>query len=316
VDGRRAAPPEDCGGRTTADDLAEVLEDPSEFRLDDVNEALQSPFIVLREHGVDPRLASVIDRLAYSAVGEELASRALALLQERPVPDEEALRASLKPFVWFLDRAAEGGILLTASGYLKPADVVAAAQLLPTMHGWIGKAVREIDAMPVLQFRKALQSLGLLRKHKGSLRLTRTGRDAQAAQQNLWSRLADRLVPKTDGFDTEATLLLLLHAATSPDTELPFDAIAAALTHLGWRSRDGAPVVGYDLYRLRALDVLRNVSDARLNPGGRARARSPAEAVARNPPSRWETGACVRRRRVSERPVRTIAFAPRVVQER
>ena len=86
VDGRRAAPPEDCGGRRTADELAEVLEDPSRFDLDEVNEALQNPFLVLRDHGLDPRLAALIDRLTYSPVGEELASRALSLLDERPVP--------------------------------------------------------------------------------------------------------------------------------------------------------------------------------------------------------------------------------------
>ena len=169
VDGRRAAPPEDCGGRRTADELAEVLEEPSLFDLGEVNEALQNPFMVLRDHGLDPRLAALIDRLTYSPVGEDLAARALSLLDERPVPDEKVLHASLTPFIWFLDRAAEGGIQLTASGYLKPADVTAAAEVLPTMHGWIGQANREIDTTPVLHFRKALQALGLVRKHKGSL---------------------------------------------------------------------------------------------------------------------------------------------------
>ena len=246
-----------------------------------MNEALQSPFIVLCEHGLDSRLAGVIDRLTYSPVGEDLTSRALSLLEERPVPNEEALRASLKPFIWFLDRAAEGGIPLTASGYLKPADVAAAAEVLPTMQGWIGKAIREIDTTPVLHFRKALQSLGLLRKHKGSLRLTRAGHDSQAAWQNLWNRLADRLVPNADGFDTEATMLLLAYAATSPDTELPLDTIAAALTHLGWQSRDGTPIIGYDLYWLRALDVLRNVSNAHFHRGGRWRISVEAAELAR-----------------------------------
>ena len=263
VDGRRAGPPEDCGGCRTADELADVVEDPSRFDLDEVNEALQGPFLVLREHGLDPRLVDVIDRLAYSPLGEELTSRAFALLEERPVPPEEALRAALKPVIWFLDRAAEGGIALTANGYLKPADVAAAAEVLPAMGGWIGKANREHDTTPVLHFREALRSLGLLRKHKGSLQLTHAGSDAQAAWQDLWNRLADRLVPSADGFETDATLLLLAYAATSPDTELPLDTIAAALTHLGWQSGDGAPIVGYDLYQLRALDILRNISHAR-----------------------------------------------------
>lgn len=193
-------------------------------------------------------------------MGEDVACRALSLLEERAVPDEEELHTSLTPFVWFLDRAADGGIQLTASGYLKPVDVTAAAEVLPTMHGWIGRANREIDTAPVLHFRKALQGLGLLRKHKGSLLLTRAGHDSHAAWQVLWNHLADRLVPNAEGFDTDATLLLALYAATSPDSELPFDTLAAALTHLGWQSHDGTPIVGYDLYRLRALDVLRSVS--------------------------------------------------------
>lgn len=267
VDGRRAAPPEDCGSRRTADELAEVLEDPSLFDLAQVNEALHSPFLVLREHGIEPRLVALIDRLTYSPVGDDLASRALSLLDERTVPDEKTVHASLTPFIWFLERAADGGIQLTASGYLKPADVTAAAALLPTMHGWIGKANRENDTFPVLDFRKALQTAGLLRKHKGSLLLTRAGHDAHAAWQTLWNHLADRLVPNRDGFDTDATLLLLLYTATSAGSEPPLGMIADALNHLGWQSSDRTPITASDLYRLPALDVLRNVSTAHPSAG-------------------------------------------------
>jgi hypothetical protein len=79
----------------------------------------------------------------------------------------------------------------------------AAVEVLPTVHGWIGQANRESDTTPVLHFRKALQALGLLRKHTGSLVLTRAGHDSHDAWQTLWNHLADRLVPNTDGFDTE-----------------------------------------------------------------------------------------------------------------
>lgn len=81
----------------------------------------------------------------------------------------------------FLDRAAAGEIALTSAGYLRPVDVAAAARVVPTMGGWMGKANRESDAMPVLHFRKMLQSVGLLRKHKGALRLTRAGAAARQA---------------------------------------------------------------------------------------------------------------------------------------
>ena len=281
VDGRRAAPPEDCGGRRTADELAEVLEDPSLFDLAQVNEALQSPFLVLREHGLDPRLAALIDRLTYSPVGEDLASRALSLVDDRPAPDEEALQAALKPLIWFLDRAVDDGIPLTAAGYLKPADVTAAAQVLPTMRGWIGKANRENDAFPVLHFRKALQTVGLLRKHKGSLLLTSAGHDAGAAWQTLWNHLADRLVPSTDGFETEATLLLLIYTATSAGSEPPLDRIAEGLNHLGWQGGDRTPITTSDVYRLRALDVLRNVSNVPVSSLGRWRIGDEAAELAR-----------------------------------
>ena len=40
INGRRAAPPEDCGGLREAADLAEVLADPAHFDLDEINEAL------------------------------------------------------------------------------------------------------------------------------------------------------------------------------------------------------------------------------------------------------------------------------------
>lgn len=236
---------------------------------------------MLREHGLDPRLAALIDRLTCSPSGEDLVSRALSLLDERPAPDQLALRMSLTPFVWFLDRAAAGGIVLTASGYLKPADVTAAAEQLPTMRRWIGKANREHDAVPVLHLRKALQTLGLLRKHKGSLLLTRAGHDARAAWQALWNHLADRLVPSTDGFDADATLLLLLYTATSAGGEPPLDAIADALNHLGWQSGDSTPITTSHLYRLRALDVLRNVSAAQPGPGGRWRIDDAAAELAR-----------------------------------
>jgi hypothetical protein len=174
-------------------------------------------------------------------------------------PDEKELDESLRAFTWFLDRAADEGIPLTAAGHLRPADVAAVSHALPTMGGWIGKANRESETMPVLHFRKVLQSLGLLRKHKGALRLTRAGASAQQAPEELWNHVADKLVPAADGFDTDAALLLLAYAATSAESEIPLDDIAAALTTVGWRA-DSQPIERRDLFGIPALEVLRNVT--------------------------------------------------------
>ncbi len=164
VDGRRAAPPEDCGGYTDAENLAEVLEDPAVLDLDELNEALGSPFFVLREFGIEPRLGDLVNRLRYTRVGEDVSARAVSLITARTDLDEPDLTAALRAHRWFLDRASAGPIPLTAAGYLKPSDVVEASKVVPAMADWIGEKNREAQAFPLLEFRSTLVSMGLLRK--------------------------------------------------------------------------------------------------------------------------------------------------------
>jgi hypothetical protein len=259
LSGRRAAPPEDCGGVTDGAELAELLGDSEAFDIDAINASLRSPYVALSEHNLDRRLIDLINRLTYSPVGEDLERRAVALMSDPEPSEARELRDAFRAFTWFLDRAAEGEISLTAAGYLRPVDVAAAARVVPTMEGWIGKANRESETTPILHFRQVLQSLGLLRKYKGALRLTRAGAAAQQAPEELSNRLADTLVPAESGFNADAALLLLAYAATSADAELPLDDVAAALTAAGWQTDDG-PIERQDLYAIPALEVLRNVT--------------------------------------------------------
>jgi hypothetical protein len=105
---------------------------------------------------------------------------------------------------------------LTTAGYLKPADVEEASKVVPVMNDWIGKHNREIQCYPLLRFREGAQPLGLLRKHKGTLLLTKAGVAAQRDADILWEHLAGRLIPKSDEkFQTQATLLMLTYAAAS-----------------------------------------------------------------------------------------------------
>lgn len=279
IDGRRAAPPEDCGGVTDAEDLAAVLDDPAHFDLEETNEALNNPYFILREYGVNERLVDLVNRLRYTSIGDDLAARmtSLVLPATEPSPDERG--ESLRAHRWFLDRARGGGIELTSAGYLKPADVEAASRVVPAMGDWIGKNNRESLAAPLLDFRHTLQSMGLLRKYKGRLLLTRAGAAAQQDPEKLWDLLASKLVGAGEGFDRDATLLLLAYAATSGDADLPLGSIAEALGQLGWRHRDGTPLDGYELYRLPAFDVLANVSGRAAPARGERRQISPCAAA-------------------------------------
>jgi len=151
---------------------------------------------------------------------------------------------------------------LDIGGLSQAGSVVTASEIVPAMGDWIGTNNREVHCAPLLDFRQTLQSMGLVRKHKGTLVLTRAGAAAQRDPAELWDHLAMRLVPGgDDSFESQATLLLLAYAGSSDNSELPIDQVAMALTELGWRHSDGAPVSGSTLYRLPAYDVLINISD-------------------------------------------------------
>lgn len=283
VNGDRAAPPEDCGGITDAASLAEVLDDPARFEPDAIKKALRGPYFVLRECGVDARLVDLVNRLRYTSVGARLADRAMRSCSGPHSLDDQDLAAYLGAHRWFLDRAADDGIPLTSAGYLKPDDVVAAVKVVPEMGDWIGENNREANCIPLLEFRHSLQSLGLLRKYKGKLILTKAGIAAQRDPTTLWDHLAARLLTDTEGpFELQATLVFLAYAGSCGDAELPFGEIAEVLTELDWRHADLSPVQGRDLYQMPAHYALINVADRpndrtrrnRLSPGAAALARA------------------------------------------
>ena len=195
-----------------------------------------------------------------------------------PTPTDDDMAAALTAFTWFLGRAAIDGIELTSAGYLKPADVEAASEVVPAMRDWPGKNNRENLARPLLHFRKALQQVGLLRKNKDRLQLTRAGSSASRDPRALWNHLATRIgKPAQDRFEQELSLLLLAYAASSRDGSLPVDSIAWALDRIGWKNHDRRPIEGYQVYHYAPLplEILMNV-DGPDAPRSTRRTLSPA----------------------------------------
>lgn len=259
IDGRRAAPPEDCGGRTTSKELAAIVDDPAFFDVDEANDALSAPHIVLRASGLDPRAIDLIRRLEFSEPALGVFRRAQRL--QPPVTDlstsEKAV--ALNAYSFFLDRVGSEGLQLTSAGYLKPADAEAISAVLPTLHGWIGKKNRETQTIPLLNFRESMRELGLVRKFKGKLVLTPAGRSMLGNPEKLWIHIVSRLVSDKSHYETEASLLLLICLATTSDQAIDFGEIASALHSLGWR-QDGGQPDKYAPYHLLASNVAANVN--------------------------------------------------------
>lgn len=284
VDGRRAAPPDDCGGMTDAESLAEVLNDPAHFDLDELNQALRSPYVLLLEASVDQRLVALVNRLRSTDLGADLAARVISLSSEPTTLSPDDTSRALRAHRWFLDRAAEGGLPLTSAGYMKPADVEVAARVVPAVHDRIGKNNRETHLFPLLELREWLRSSGLIRKYKDTLVLTKAGAAARVDPPRLWDVFAQRLLEVEDGFETDATLLYLAYAASSPDGVVPLETLARALSHLGWQHRDGRDLQHYELYGLPVMGVLENVTET---DADRHRRVSPAAATLARAALRW-----------------------------
>jgi hypothetical protein len=256
----------------------EVLDDPAHFDPDEVNAQLTRPYYPLRARGFAPRLLELVNMLGYVEPGAEVTARLVALGPEPARPSSDALASALRPHLWFLERAGDGGIPLSAAGYLKPADVESVAPLIPAMGGWIGKANREDWTTPVRAFRESLvKPLGLLRKYRGRLLLARAGAAARNNPDALFDHLATRLAPGAGRtFGNDADVLVLAHTAVSAGSDLPRRVIAGLLTEIGYRFPDGRPVCEHAVPVYDgAAGVLLNVSDT---PVGHPRRVSPVAA--------------------------------------
>lgn len=265
IDGGRAAPPENSGGITDAERLAEMLDDPAHFDVDEVNAALADPLTILAATGLHPRLLSVLHRLLRRRTSGELAQRVRRLADGPPRVSAEDLTAAVRPFTWFLQRAGDDGLALTSAGDLTPDDVVAASEVVPTMRDWIGTENPEVESAPLLTFRESLRPLGLFRKYKGTLRRTRAATAVMDDPVALAGFLAQRMVPDSEeNFDLDGRLMLLFSAITSPDRRVPMDLVATFLTELGWRQRTGAPVPYQTVYAVgdNLFDTLLVLSDS------------------------------------------------------
>src|SRR5699024_2353781 len=115
--------------------------------------------------------------------------------------------------------------------------------------------------LPVLELRESAQHLGLLRKYRGWLQLTKKGRRARTSSTDLWWELARRLpLAKADSAEHEAAVLAFIVVAAGGDPlkgDFP-SLVARLLTELGWRVGAGAAVDAH-VARSLMVDTTRNL---------------------------------------------------------
>lgn len=168
VTGRRACPPEDCGGIHHYNDIVAGGEawDPEEaeywagwdavaFDLDDTRQ----------------RVNDVAD---------------MPTLREVQLAEADKLR--------LLVTRLGDGLKLTPAGYLPPAVVRELMTATGWDEKWIGKNNREDLTFPIWQLRDWARALGLVRKYKGELRPTRRGTTLVADRSALADLIA-RAIP-------------------------------------------------------------------------------------------------------------------------
>lgn len=277
--GARACPPEDCGGiwgyhdllRTLSQpgdaDNEELLEwvgpdfDPGRFDVADVNSALahMDRFDHLLDSvlaSVDPAspLADLLSRM--DPIPPELVEAIEAARRSIVEPDIEAKSAMLDPYGRFLDLVGDAGITLTQAGYLPPGHVEAVADLLHLDDIWIGKNNREVQTYPVLEFRECAQRLGLLRKARNRLTLTKAATRARTEVNALWHLVTGGLPLglTTRGPEARASLdaglLLLIGVAAGWPRLERTQLVAECLDILGWRPSPFAALSDRDVQEL------------------------------------------------------------------
>jgi hypothetical protein len=163
----------------------------------------------------------------------------------------DVLDRMTRHYRWLLGRIGDNGLALTKAGYLPPAVVREAYVELGFNEELLeGRQVREGDSGPVAALRMSAQELGLLRKTRGVLHVTRDAAKAASDPVVLLRFMIRRLANKgPERIDQVLTALVALGLAFADewDEDEFWDAIAEWAGGIGWRLSSGEPLKGPDV---------------------------------------------------------------------
>lgn len=233
--GHGAAPPEDSGGVWDWNADAAPPFDLAEAR------AALAVWSVTRS--MPPELRTLQQMLwGTPQEGALLDLFAAAGLDAPAVVDDDVAETATARYRWLLHRVGDG-VKLTAAGWLPPALVTEAAEVLWPDERWWGKGNREDMTAPVRRLRASATRVGLLRVSRGQLLPTKVGTALRDDPHALFRHLAERLPGRPrDEFARTATPLVLVAVAAGRSHRQP---LAELLTAAGWGARAGGGVDPY-----------------------------------------------------------------------
>jgi hypothetical protein len=278
VAGERRGPIEDSGGAHGYQEVLDIFSDPSHPRHNEVSQWLTligqsvgddvidldmingeiARELALHPSGACDQLKELINRCQGTDARDRLARLLSSARLDVPIiVDPETAGAMVKPYRWLLHRIGPDGIKLTKAGLLPPVHVKAAVDELG-VQDWVGSGTRESHTPPVLWLRESAARLGLVRKHRGELHVTKLGSALQDDSLRLLAHVAKRIPIARDPAERDAAMMMFLITAGGERfgagkqtwweaQQAERSVIAELLGALGWRTRGGDSVQAEDI---------------------------------------------------------------------